>query len=111
MKLTGTTFAADGGFTAGLSVLVGFVSAGLFLRSGLIRGIGLAWCLVMDGKVARERLLRTVQNQKVCADRANRNESRQTSAGATKNCFRLRLPEIEPTVPLLQCYQIQSLSN
>jgi len=44
MKLTGTTFAAGGGFTVGLSVFVGLVSIGLFLRRGLIRGMGLICC-------------------------------------------------------------------
>lgn len=41
MKLTGTSFDAGVGFMADLSAFVGFVSAGLVLRSGLIRGIGL----------------------------------------------------------------------
>jgi hypothetical protein len=54
MKLTGTTFVAGGRFAAGLSVLVDFVSVGLVLRSGLIRGIGLVCCLVIDGKIAGE---------------------------------------------------------
>lgn len=54
MKLTGTPFAAGGGFVAGLSVFAGFVSVGLFLRSGLIRGIGLLCCLVMNGKIGGE---------------------------------------------------------
>jgi hypothetical protein len=50
-KLTGTTFVADGGFTTDLSVFTGFVSAGLILRSGLIRGIGLVCYFVVAGKV------------------------------------------------------------
>jgi hypothetical protein len=54
MKLTGTTFVASGGYAAGLSVFVDFVSAGLFLRRGLIRGIGLSCCVVMEGKVGGE---------------------------------------------------------